>query len=136
MKQAESSAEYFEDLCATVGVDKTREWTELEEHMQQEREDNISVMDQLDVTDEKGLYFESPSISDLTGVFSLDQDRYAKSVDSQGGRNEVGSHARLCSVDPIRYSHQRATVCEIPFNHIRIHFTYGLGWIWPERFVP
>ena len=115
MKQAESSAEYFEDLCATVGVDKTREWTELEEHMQQEREDNISVMDQLDVTDEKGLHLKSLPTSHLTEVFSLDQGGYGESVDSQGGGNEVGSHARLCGVDPIWYSNQRATVREIIF---------------------
>ena len=47
---------YFEELCASVGPEKTREWTQLEERMQAEREDNIRVMDQLDVTDRKGLW--------------------------------------------------------------------------------
>lgn len=105
VKQAEDSAEYFEDLCTTVGPEKTRKWTELEECMQQEREDNISVMDQLDITDEKGMYLKFLLSIASKEDTSLDQDRYGESLDPQGDRNEVGSPARLCGVDPIWYSH-------------------------------
>lgn len=54
--QAEESRVYFEGLCESVGPEKTKEWTDLEERMQNERETNIAVMDQLDVTERQGLY--------------------------------------------------------------------------------
>ena len=54
--QERESRTYFEDLCTSVGPEKTREWTELEERMQIEREGNIQVMDQLDVAERQGLW--------------------------------------------------------------------------------
>ena len=57
VKQAADSAAYFEDLCTSVGPEYTRQWTDLEERMQQDREDNLAVMDQLDVADGKGEFF-------------------------------------------------------------------------------
>lgn len=72
VKQAADSAEYFEGMCAAVGPENTREWTELEERMQQERDDNIAVMDQLDVSDEQGitlnLYTVFPFFNKLSSV--------------------------------------------------------------------
>ena len=52
--QAKESRVYFEEMCVSVGLEKTKDWTALEERMQLEREENIAVMDQLDVTDRKG----------------------------------------------------------------------------------
>ena len=52
--QEKESRMYFEELCASVGPQKTEDWTRLEERMQLEREENIAVMDQLDVTERKG----------------------------------------------------------------------------------
>ena len=52
--QERESRTYFEDLCTSVGPEKTREWTELEERMQTERENDIQVMDQLDVAERQG----------------------------------------------------------------------------------
>ena len=54
--QERESRTYFEDLCTSVGPEKTREWTELEERMQTERENDIQVMDQLDVAERQGLW--------------------------------------------------------------------------------
>ena len=52
--QERESRTYFEGLCTSVGPEKTREWTELEERMQTERENDIQVMDQLDVAERQG----------------------------------------------------------------------------------
>ena len=52
--QEKESRLYFEELCASVGPEKTEEWTKLEERMQMEREENIAIMDQLDVTERQG----------------------------------------------------------------------------------
>ena len=52
--QEKESRAYFEELCTSVGPEKTKEWVELEARMQIEREDNIRVMDQLDVAERKG----------------------------------------------------------------------------------
>ena len=52
--QEKESRSYFEELCRNVGPEKTKEWTELEERMQIEREDNIEVMDQLDIAERQG----------------------------------------------------------------------------------
>ena len=52
--QEKESRAYFEELCASVGPEKTKEWVALEARMQIEREDNIRVMDQLDVAERKG----------------------------------------------------------------------------------
>ena len=54
--QERESRTYFEGLCTSVGPEKTKEWTQLEERMQIEREDDIRVMDQLDVTERQGLW--------------------------------------------------------------------------------
>ena len=51
MKESER---YFQDLCESIGAEKTKLWTELEEQMQIRREYDIKVMDQLDVKDRKG----------------------------------------------------------------------------------
>ena len=53
-KEAKESERYFRDLCESVGAEKTKLWTVLEEQMQIQREDDIKVMDQLDVKDRKG----------------------------------------------------------------------------------
>ena len=53
-KEAKESQRYFHDLCEGVGAEKTKLWTELEEQMQIQREDDIRVMDQLDIKDRKG----------------------------------------------------------------------------------
>ena len=53
-KEAKESERYFHDLCESVGAEKTKSWTELEEKMQMQRENDIRVMDQLDVKDRKG----------------------------------------------------------------------------------
>ena len=53
-KEAKESERYFHDLCESVGAEKTKLWTELEEQMQIQREDDIKVMDQLDIKDRKG----------------------------------------------------------------------------------
>ena len=55
--QEKESRLYFEGLCKSVGPEKTKEWTELEETMQIEREEDIRVMDQLDVTDRQGSWY-------------------------------------------------------------------------------
>ena len=52
--QAKESEKYFDELCKSVGADKTKLWTELEEQIQSQREDDIKVMDQLDVKERKG----------------------------------------------------------------------------------
>ena len=52
--QEKESRSYFEELCRNVGPEKTKEWTELEERMQIEREDNIEVKDQLDIAERQG----------------------------------------------------------------------------------
>ena len=54
--QEKESRMYFKELCASVGPEKTEEWTKLEEQMQLEREENIAVMDQLDVKERQGLW--------------------------------------------------------------------------------
>ena len=56
--QAEESRAYFQGLCESVGPEKTKEWTELEERMQIERDVNISIMDQLDVAERQGSYYK------------------------------------------------------------------------------
>ena len=53
-KEAKESERYFLDLCESVGAEKTKLWTELEEQMQVQRDDDIKVMDQLDIKDRKG----------------------------------------------------------------------------------
>lgn len=53
-KETKESEQYFHDLCESVGAEKTKLWTELEEQMQIQREDDIKVMDQLDIKDRKG----------------------------------------------------------------------------------
>ena len=59
-KEAKESERYFQDLCESVGTEKTKLWTELEEQMQTQREDDIRVMDQLDVKDRKGTQLDIP----------------------------------------------------------------------------
>ena len=56
--QERESRTYFEGLCTSVGPEKTKEWTQLEERMQVEREDDIRVMDQLDVTERQGSWYQ------------------------------------------------------------------------------
>ena len=53
-KETKESEKYFRDLCESVGTEKTKLWTELEEQMQIQRDEDIRVMDQLDVKDRKG----------------------------------------------------------------------------------
>ncbi|KAK7678352.1 hypothetical protein QCA50_018701 [Cerrena zonata] len=55
VKQVHASTAYFEALCETVSPENTRRWTELEEKLQVERENDISVMDNFDISDEKEL---------------------------------------------------------------------------------
>ena len=52
--QAKECESYFDELCKSVGPENTKSWTELEEQMQLQRDDNIKVMDQLDVKERKG----------------------------------------------------------------------------------
>ena len=63
--QAKESEKYFDELCKSVGPEKTKAWTELEEHMQLTRDNDIKVMDQLDVRERKGSQSTPPFHSDI-----------------------------------------------------------------------
>ena len=54
LNQVADANTYFDNICASVGELKTKEWTELEEELQNKRVDDVTVMDDFDVRNEKG----------------------------------------------------------------------------------
>ena len=60
VKESEAASTYFSNICETVGEERTKEWTELEDKLQVERDDDISVMDQFDVHQDQGKVLDFP----------------------------------------------------------------------------
>ena len=60
VKESEAATTYFSNICDTVGEERTQEWTELEDKLQVERDDDVSVMDQFDVHQDQGDFLNSP----------------------------------------------------------------------------
>ncbi|KAK7696323.1 hypothetical protein QCA50_000977 [Cerrena zonata] len=51
--QVLATEDYFQQLCATVGEEKTKEYTELEAELQRLRVSDVTVMNQMDVLESK-----------------------------------------------------------------------------------
>ena len=60
VKESEAASTYFSNICDTVGEERTKEWTELEDKLQVEHDDDISVMDQFDVHQDQGKVLDFP----------------------------------------------------------------------------
>lgn len=53
----DDSDEYFRHLSLHVGAEKVRQWGRDERRIQSRRSDNVQVMDEFDVREEKGTFF-------------------------------------------------------------------------------
>ena len=53
--QVEDSADYFHHLSIHVGADKVNQWSRDEQRIQNARDANVSVMDEFEVREEKGM---------------------------------------------------------------------------------
>ena len=80
VKESEAASTYFSNICETVGEERTKEWTQLEDKLQIERDADISVMDQFDVHQDQGrdldlpyterhLELSGPSKADMTNLW-------------------------------------------------------------------
>ena len=80
--------------------------------MQQEREKNISVMDQLDIVDEKGVLFIFRPLTQPAnrGRGKCGANRYGQSMDAQRNGNENFTPTWFCCLDFVRYPYKRTTV--------------------------
>lgn len=56
VKQLKDAQDDFDGLCDAVGNESTAAWTTLEEELQSERADDITVMDSFNVSNDEGTF--------------------------------------------------------------------------------